>query len=112
MEIELQENDRMQSRPLAFDAIKKWRMEIDEYFSGMHQFSVLEPDEIFMRLSSYSSRVSAIRSVVVRMENRQYTAFRTKELDPFLEECDRQFKFWSRIQSVRTLEWEITRGIS
>lgn len=90
--------------------LKDLRLELDEYYSEMLRFRDMEPDEIFMRLSAYSARASYIRSDIMRAQNRTLTAFRTGEIDPFLTECDRQFKVWSRVFAVTSLDWNLARG--
>lgn len=98
------------SRP-GRDEVDVWRNELDEYYSVFRAFPTMSHDEILVRLASYSARASEIRSTLVRNENRAYTAFRTKEIDPFLTECDRQFKIWSRILSVRSFEFELSSKV-
>lgn len=90
--------------------LKDLRSELDEYYGEMLRFRDMEPDEIFMRLSAYSARASYIRSDIMRAQNRTLTAFRTGEIDPFLTECDRQFKVWSRVFAVTSLDWNLARG--
>lgn len=84
-----------------------WRAELDEFYGIMNNFGDDE-DGIFRSLSAMSARASQIRSQVVRKENRALQVFRTQEIDPFLKECDRQFKIWSREHSVSQFEWETT----
>lgn len=96
--------------PRSTTPIDAWRAELDEFYASMQQFESYEVDEIFMRLAAFSARASEIRTNLVRMQSRASNALRTQEIDPFLTECDRQFKLWSRIQAVKTLDWEITRG--
>lgn len=88
--------------------IDGWRAELDQYFATMREFRMMEPDEIFVALSGFTSRASEIRSRLVRVESRSNQAFRTREIDPFLEECDRQFKLWSRVVSVQSIEAELS----
>lgn len=90
--------------------MKTLQEEIDGYFQEMLRFVDMEPDEIFMRLSAFSARASFIRSQIMRTQNRALTAFRTGEIDPFLTECDRQFKIWSRVFAVTSLDWNLARG--
>lgn len=90
--------------------IQAWREELDGYYKEMSQFRYEQPDEIFMKLSGWTSRASYLRGLVFRSENRPLTAFRTKELDPFIAECDRQFKMWSRVFSVQTIDWQNQKG--
>jgi hypothetical protein len=93
--------------------LEKIRAELDSFYDIMNSFSSLDPSEIFQSLAAFTARASYMRSQIMRLpENRMMTNFRTKELDPFIEECDRQFKFWSRYQSVQAYEWEITKGVS
>lgn len=86
-----------------------WRNEIDAYFDIMRQFEGYGVDEILKALSSMTSRASQIRSFAVRSEDRRTQSFRTRELDPFISECDRQFKIWSRMLSIHTMDWEMSR---
>lgn len=89
-----------------------WREELDGYFLQMQEFGNMEPDEIFMTLSAYTSRVSYIRSQIMRSSSRILQAFRTGEVDPFINECDRQFKFWSRVQSVAQMDWNAQKNVT
>lgn len=87
------------------------RKEIDAYFVDMRNFNSNNPADNLVFLSGYTARASQIRTYVVRMtEDRYMQNFRTKEIDPFLTECDRQFKIWSRLISANQLEWETSRG--
>lgn len=92
------------------EPILSWRQEIDNYYDEMRAFNSCDITEILRKLSSMSARMSAIRSQLVRSPKRVAAAFRTQEVDPFLEECDRQFKIWSRFQAVMTLEWDMAKG--
>lgn len=94
------------------EELGEWRKELDEYYDQMQQFANREPDEIFMMLSAYTSRVSYIRSQIMRSNSRIMQAFRTGEIDPFINECDRQFKFWSRVQSVAQMDWNAQRNVT
>lgn len=90
--------------------IQTIRNELDGYYKKMIEFPTMEADEIFMQLSSFTARMSYIRSAIMRSDNRLLVALRTKEIDPFINECDRQFKIWSRTFSVQTMEYETSRG--
>ena len=89
--------------------VLKWREEMDSYYKLMETFDSEPVDEVMRALASMTSRFSQIRSWIVRSESRAGTHFRTKEVDPFIEECDRQFKIWSRILSVQSMDWELSR---
>jgi hypothetical protein len=89
------------------DALDTWRSEITDYLVEMASFRQMDLVEVLQRLSAYSARASWIRGVVIRYSARQAEFFRTKELDPFLTEVDRQFKVWSRVAAIRQSEWEM-----
>src|SRR4051812_39893942 len=86
------------------DHIDAVRHELDGYYGEMKDFAGCEPDEIFMKLAGWSARASEIRSQLVRQEGRRAQALRTREVEPFLDEIDRQFRLHSRVQAVR--EWD------
>lgn len=93
------------------DNLDAWRAELDGFFDLMNTFSVMPSQEVLQNLASFSSRASYIRSQIMRLpENKRTTSFRTRELDPFLDECDRQFRIWSRCFAVQAQEWEISKG--
>ena len=96
-------------RLVSDNTLSSWRAELDEYYNMMGQFESSNIDEIMRAIASMTSRVSQIRSTVVRNENRQTQSFRTREIDPFIEECDRQFKIWSRILSIHGMDWEMSK---
>lgn len=91
--------------------LEQYRSEMDSAYVKMRNFPQAESDEIFKDLAGFTARFSHIRSQIVRVESRNWQNFRTKEVDPFLDECDRQFKIWSRVFSVKTLDWEMTKGV-
>ena len=84
--------------------IESWRQEIDGYYDQMMSFNSEDPGEIFTCIAAMTARASYIRTQIVRTENRFNQNFRTKELDPFITECDRQFKVWSRAFTVWQVE--------
>lgn len=88
------------------DDLNNWRRELDSYYTQMKDFVISDPAEIFTCIAGMTARASEIRSRIVRSENRILQNFRTKELDPFIVECDRQFKVWSRAFTVYQTEAE------
>lgn len=90
--------------------IHSCQQEFDSYYVAMRQFSDLDVTEIFMAIAAFSARACEIRSNLGRNESRRAAAFRTREIDPFLEACEFQFKVWSRLQSVRQMEVDLSRG--
>lgn len=90
--------------------IEEMRAEMDEYYEIMNLFGKNHPAENLKNLAAFTARFSHLRSHLVRKsENRVIQNFRTKELDPFIVECDRQFKIWSRLISAAQFEWEMNR---
>ena len=75
----------------------------------MQEFPKMQPDEIFRSLSGFTARMNFIRTKIVRTENKRYSSFRTKEIEPFITECQFQFKVYSRMHSVTSLEWEMVK---
>lgn len=100
------------ARPTATfdDTMKGWQAELDSYYILMVEFAKMQPDEIFRHLSAFSARMNFIRTKIVRTDNKRWTNFRTKEIEPFLSECDRQFKIWSRSLSSYSLEFDMSKG--
>lgn len=112
--LEAHQSQRPKSGQIAPSAVSHevatLRSELDDYYKEMLLFAEMEPDEIFMKLSSYTARASFIRSQIVRSTNRGLASFRTTEIDPFISECDRQFKIWSRVFAVTSLDFNLARG--
>lgn len=88
------------------DTLEDLQAELDGYYEEMKTLGEL-PDVVFLKLAAWSARASEIRSRCVRQESRKMQAFRTREIDPFLEEVDRQYRFYSRIVSVRGQEIQL-----
>jgi hypothetical protein len=88
------------------------RGEIDDYMVTLRKLRSMLPEQVFMELSGITARLAELRLTCVRSESRRLAALRTRELDPLIEECDRQFRFHSRIQAVRTMEWDQTRNLT
>jgi len=111
--LELSKELQIEERPRSVGSLDldSLRGEIDEYYVAMRGFRENDPADNLVFISGFTARASQIRSNIVRVtEDRYIQNFRTKELDPFLTECDRQFKVWSRLISAFQLEWETSRG--
>lgn len=91
------------------DEVTSYRKEIVGYLEEMVTFRQKDTVEILQLLGAYSARASYMRNRVVRSGSKRAETFRVKELDPFLNEVDRQFKVWSRVASVMTAEWEMSQ---
>lgn len=103
--------DEQRPRANDDDVLPSMRAELDQSYAAMREFDAGDVVDIFMHLAAFSARASELRTRIVRVDNRRLNAFRSRELDPFLEEVDRQFKVWSRIQAVRQMEADLTRGL-
>lgn len=87
------------------------QQELDDYYKEMLGFPNVDSSTVFMRIAGYSARASWIRSKINRqVENRVWTKFLSSQIEPFIAECDRQFRVWSRNFSVSTQEWNISKG--
>lgn len=92
----------------AGDVVRPIQIELNDYLRRLQLLNSLPPVEVFQTLSAVSARLAEIRNHLVRTDNRRYTALRTKEVDPLIDEVDRQFKFHSRIQAVRDSEMRLS----
>ena len=99
-----------QERSRARDAVARYQDEIDTYFGILQRLNSMDPVQVFQQLSSICARVSEMRTRLMRSETRRETSFRTREIDPLLEELDRQFRIHSRIQAVREMDLRLTAG--
>jgi len=97
-------------RPIPMD-LASLQEELDEFYNEMQQFAGMDPGTVMVKLAAFTARASWIRSLIQRqVENRAWTKFRTTQIEPFIDECERQFRVWSRTFSVQTQEWEMSKG--
>lgn len=87
-----------------------WKQEITEYYGQMKRMVDMDPTAVFQHLSQFSARASEIRSQIGPQEGKREAAFRIRIVDPFIEECDRQFKIHSRIQAIREMDARLAGG--
>lgn len=92
------------------DTLANWKAEIATYYHSMKTLSDMDPTDCFIHLSQYSARASEMRSQLVFNEGKREATFRIKIIDPFIEECDRQFKIHSRIQAIREMDARLAGG--
>lgn len=94
--------------------LERLRSEMDGYYEIMQDFQVSDPRDNLQALSAFTARMSYVRAQIIRglLDDGATDSahFRTKELDPFLSECDRQFKIWSRLITVAQFDYEVSRG--
>jgi hypothetical protein len=73
-----------------------------------------QPDEVIREASAYSARLTEIWTELRLLEQggaREYTQMRTMQVQPVIDEVDRQFKFaQSRITMMRLDVEMVTRG--
>lgn len=88
------------------------RGEIDDAFADMRTFHNLEPDECMRLAGGHSARMSEIRVRIQRVEdfNREWKNVRTREIEPTLEELDRQYTIASRLLTARELDYKLEAG--
>lgn len=93
-------------------SITQVRAEIDDAYDDMKAFHQREPDEVFRRVSGHSSRLSELRGRAQRVEDRApiWKQLRTREIEPALDELNKQFQIASRLLSVRDLDWRMETG--
>lgn len=90
--------------------LKEVQAELASYYTVMKRWSDGDLGDAFQKLSAFSARASELRGVLNNINGRDAQAFRTRQIEPFLEECDRQFKVLSRIQSIRQFDWDQSKG--
>lgn len=87
---------------------RKWdeaiQEELDSWYRKMKTFPSREPTDILLLLSGWTARASEIRGMLWRINTTRASQIRIREIEPFLQECDRQFKIHSRIVSTREIE--------
>jgi len=94
----------------AEDRLIAWRREFAEYYHTMKNFDVMDVVDTFLHLSQFSARASELRSQLGTTETKKEASFRIRIIDPFIEECERQFKIHSRIQAVKEMDAKLAGG--
>lgn len=96
--------------PVRGENLEAWAIELMDCYTLMRQFPSMEIDEIFMYLAAFSARFSEIRVRLVRSQSREHSQFRTQQVDKFLDLCQFQFKIYSRLFTVKTMEYDTSKG--
>lgn len=98
--------------PTVDASIDQVRGEIDDAFADMRDFYTKEPDEIIRLCSGHSARLSELRVRIQRVEDmrREWRNVRTREIEPALEELERQYVSASRLHSIRELDFRMAGG--
>lgn len=89
------------------DWLTKLRREIDGYYAEMKGFPNEYPEDIFLKLSSWTARMSEVRGKLTRSSKQAAGRMRIDEVDPFINECDRQFRVHSRRQAVQEMDLKL-----
>lgn len=93
------------------EVVKSWREELLGFLREMADFANLNDPQIILRkLSAFSARATYMNNLIGSSKNRQLTEFKFEEIVPFLKENEFQFKVWSRVASITTSEWEMSKG--
>jgi len=98
--------------PTVGSSIDLVRQEIDDAFADMREFYTKEPDEVIRLCSGHSARLSELRVRIQRVEDmrREWRNVRTREIEPALEELERQYASASRLHSIRELDFRLSGG--
>lgn len=93
-------------------SIDSVRKEIDDAFADMKDFHNFEPDQVMRMVMGHSARLSELKVRIMRIEDfaREWKPIRVREVEPTLEELDRQYTIASRLHSVRELDYKIEAG--
>lgn len=104
--------DVTEVHPVIGGSLESVRKEVDDAFADMKTFLNEEPDRIMRIAGGHSARLSELRVRCMRIEDlrREWRDVRTRELEPCLEELERQYTIASRLHSVRELDWKIEAG--
>lgn len=72
--------------------------ELDHYYVIMRTFKdgKRPPSEIFLCLSGWTARLSEVKGQLHRENTALASQLRIREVEPFIEECERQYKYHSR----------------
>lgn len=84
--------------------------EILSYLTIFQEFDKMDMVDVFQTLSQASARASEIRQMMLKVGSQRANSFRTKHIDPFIEECDRQFKTQSRIVAIQEIDAKLSGG--
>lgn len=98
--------------PMIGGSVNSIRAEVDDAFADMKTFKDREPDEIMRLAGGHSARLSEIRVKIMRIEDMhpQWRQIRARDLEPTIEELQRQYQIASRLFAVRQLDWAMESG--
>jgi hypothetical protein len=76
--------------------LDQYRTELAEYRAAMCTYHCTDSDIVMGTISAHHARVAEIRSDLQYMAGKDANDLRTKQVDPFLNELEFQFKVTSR----------------
>lgn len=93
-------------------SIASVRGEIDDALADLKTCYRIEPDEAMALAAGHSARLAELRIGISRIEDfhRQWVPIRTREVEPAIAECHKQFEMASRRLSAREISWRIETG--
>ena len=76
--------------------------ELDDIARAVRDFHTKQPDQVMRECAAYTARLTELCVLLHRVESqdRQYTRVRTQQVERWLAELERQFKYASRIVEV------------
>lgn len=88
------------------------RQEVDDAFADLQEAHKMDPDELMRIAGGHTARLSYIRVRIMRIEDfrPEWRSVRVREIEPCIEELERQWRNGSRLESVRELDWKIESG--
>lgn len=92
------------------DRVDECRDELAGYLKSMKDWDADNGDFILQEIASMHARAASIRHWLHNQKSQKATKFRQNELKDFIDTCDFQFRVYSRIQSVRQSEMNLSRG--
>lgn len=98
------------TRPTGPSTVEVIQSEIDKYTEEMAGFPNMEPGEVFLYLSAWSARMTELKIQLSRSGSQKAKSLVSREVDPLLEEIERQFRFHSRLQATRDWELKLSGG--
>jgi hypothetical protein len=90
--------------------IKEVQRELDGYYEDVKLFSKQPPEEVMIQIAGIAGRLTEVRAQLVRNDGKIAQNLRTKEVEPLLDQLRFQYSVFSRLLSVRSLDWEMSRG--
>lgn len=90
--------------------IQGYIAELDVYYEALKAFAEQEPDMVLQQVAAFSGRLCEIRARLQRIGSTRANQFRTREVDPLMEQLDFQFRIASRQMSFREFEFKASGG--